>query len=313
MLAMEVRILDLDGSMPSQRELMASLQPRVIRMQEWGPRIRLACSFRRFRAFEKALVDLMPAGRAGSTCTFYGSGDFHHVTLALLKRLDRPFNLLVVDNHPDWMRRIPFLHCGTWVDHAARLPHCQRIFHVGGDVDFDNAYRHLAPWHELRCGKIITMPARRGFVRGSWREIACDALRDMDDERLSPRRLEERLRPFRTVLGYMPLYITVDKDVLRPEAACVNWDSGHLSLAEVCDVVRAFSAAAGPIAGIDILGDWSPVDVEGAFRRLMHLAMHEHRVVDPRAAARCNQRANLALLSSILDARATRTIVRAAA
>jgi hypothetical protein len=310
---MEVRILDLDGSVPSQRELTASLKPRVIPMADWGPGIRLACSFRRFRAFEKALADRMPAGQDGPACTFYGSGDFHHVTLALLKRLERPFNLLVLDNHPDWMRRIPFLHCGTWVFHAARLPHCQRIFHVGGDVDFDNSYRHLAPWHELRRGKIITMPARRGFVRGPWRSIACDALRDMDEDRLSPRRLDERLRPFQTVLGSMPLYVTIDKDLLRAEDACVNWDSGHLSLAEVCDLVRSFTAAAGALAGIDILGDWSPVVVQGALRRLMHRTMHEPRLVDLRAAARCNQRANLALLSSILDASAARTASRPAA
>jgi hypothetical protein len=310
---MEVRILDLDGSVPSERQLMASLQPRIIPMEEWGPRIRLACSFPRFRAFEKALADRMPASQTGPTCTLYGSGDFHHVTLALLRRLERPFNLLVLDNHPDWMRHIPFLHCGTWVHHAARLPHCQRIFHVGGDVDFDNAYRHLAPWHQLRRGKVITMPARRGFVRGNWRGIICDALRDVDEERLSPRRLEERLRPFRTVLGYMPLYITIDKDVLRPDDACVNWDSGHLSLAEACDVVRSFTAAAGAIAGIDLLGDWSPVIVKGALRRLMHMTMHEHRLVDPRAAARCNQRANLALFSSTLDASAARTALRPAA
>jgi hypothetical protein len=211
------------------------------------------------------------------------------------------------------MRHIPFLHCGTWVHHAARLPHCQRIFHVGGDVDFDNAYRHLAPWHHLRRGKVITMPARRGFVRGNWRGIVCDALRDVDEERLSPKRLEERLRPFRTVLGYMPLYITIDKDVLRPDDACVNWDSGHLSLAEACDVVRSFTAAAGAVAGMDLLGDWSPVIVKGALRRLMHMTMHEHRLVDPRAAARCNQRANLALFSSIVDASAARTVLRPAA
>jgi hypothetical protein len=310
---MEVRILNLDGSVPSQRELMATLQPSVIPMEDWGPHVRLACSFARFRAFEKALADRMPASEAGVPCTFYGSGDFHHVTLALLRRLDRPFNLLVLDNHPDWMRRIPFLHCGTWVDHAARLPHCQRIFHVGGDVDFDNAYRHLAPWHELRRGKIITVPARRGFVRGSWARIACHALRDVDEDRLSPGRLEERLAPFRTILRSMPLYITIDKDALRPEDACVNWDSGHLSLAEACDVVRSFSALAGVLAGIDVLGDWSPVMVKGGLRRLMHLTMHEHRLVDPRAASRCNQRANMALFASIVDARATRTALRPAA
>ena len=91
------------------------------------------------------------------TLTFYGSGDFHHVSLALVRRRRAPFNLLVLDNHPDWMRGVPFLHCGTWLYHAARLPQVRRIFHVGGDVDFDNVYRWLAPWPLLHAGKIVTL------------------------------------------------------------------------------------------------------------------------------------------------------------
>ena len=67
-----------------------------------------------------------------------------------------PFNLLVLDKHPDWMRGIPFLHCGTWLHHALQLPTLNRVIHCGGDLDFDNAYRWLAPWREIkdrpRCG-----------------------------------------------------------------------------------------------------------------------------------------------------------------
>src|SRR5581483_4494910 len=93
-------------------------------------------------------------------------GDFHHVSLALVRRIMTPFNLLVLDKHPDWMRGIPFLHCGTWLRHALRLPGLQRVFHCGGETDFDNGYRWLAPWPEIRAGRVVAFPARRRFRWG---------------------------------------------------------------------------------------------------------------------------------------------------
>src|SRR5262249_54857056 len=144
-------------------------QPQVTPLREWGPRVRLACRFGVFRRFEQELATRLASEAAPAkkgtgplesqvpspfspAVTLYGSGDFHHVSLALVRRLKEPCNLLVLDNHPDWMRAVPLLHCGTWLYHAARLPQVRRVFHAGGDVDFDNAYRRLAPWPELRSG-----------------------------------------------------------------------------------------------------------------------------------------------------------------
>jgi hypothetical protein len=163
---MDVRILDLDGGLAGQTALWRG-RPTLASAQDWGPRIRLACSFRRYRAFERALAERL-GGEADEApaLTFYGSGDFHHVSLALLRRLRGPFNLLLLDNHPDWMRRIPFVHCGAWLSHALELPGLRRVFHVGGEVDFDNGWRWLAPWGHLRARKIVMFPAVRRFAGG---------------------------------------------------------------------------------------------------------------------------------------------------
>src|SRR5262245_44145787 len=107
---MDVRIVDLDGTVAQQYDLSPGC---VVPMQRWGPRIRLACGFGRFRKFENGLATLLAARQQREPClTLYGSGDFHHVSLAFIRRLGSPVNLLVIDNHPDWMRGIPFLHCG---------------------------------------------------------------------------------------------------------------------------------------------------------------------------------------------------------
>lgn len=298
---MHVRILDLDGGVLPQRDLQHRGQADVVGMDEWGPRIRMACDFLRFAAFERDLRQrLGDAGAEPPMLTFYGSGDFHHVSLALLRRLRGPFNLLVLDNHPDWMRHVPFLHCGTWLYHAARLKQVNRIFHVGGDVDFDNFYRVLAPWRMLRRGKIVVMPARRRYRAGGWTRVANSPLRDHPQSPLRPPVLRDRLIPYREELARMPLYISLDKDVMVPGDAIVNWDSGHLGIDEVEDLLRVFlEAAHGNLAGMDVLGDWSPVRVQGLFRWAFHMTMHPPLAVERGSANRTNERTNLTLLETV--------------
>ena len=66
---------------------------------------------------------------------------------------------------------------GEPVAHAARLPLIERVFHVGGDVDFDNPFRWLAPWPLLHSGKIVLFPARRPFRCGNWTQVPHTPLR----------------------------------------------------------------------------------------------------------------------------------------
>jgi hypothetical protein len=295
---MQAQVLDLDGSLAPQAAVLARCRPVGVPLRTWGPRIRMACAFGRFRRFERALAGLLPPG-GEPVLTFYGSGDFHHVSLALVRRLRQPCNLLVLDKHPDWMRRIPFLHCGTWLYHAARCPHVRHVFHAGGELDFDNHYRWLAPWPELVEGRITVFPAVRAFRRGGWRRVPHEPLRPEPDTPVDAERLRLLLRPFAAVLASRPLYISVDKDVLVGADAAVNWDSGHLHLAEAQEILAAFVAAAGGrLAGMDVTGDWSRVRLRGSLRRLLHWTEHPALTVNPAEASRRNERANLALVEA---------------
>jgi len=260
----------------------------------------MACRFARFRRFEAALTDTL-----GGECerspqlTFLGSGDFHHVSLALVRRLREPFNLLVIDKHPDWMCGVPFLHCGTWLRHASLLPLARRVFHVGGELDFDNSYRWMAPWRQLRNGQITVLPAVRRFRGRAWAGVPHDPLRPSPDEPANPGRVEELLRPFRADLARHPLYVSLDKDVLRADEAVVNWDSGHLTAAEAEHVLEAFTGAAhGRLTGMDVVGDWSPVHVRSTLGAVFHLTEHPPLSIDPFHATRVNERLNLRLIAA---------------
>jgi hypothetical protein len=196
------------------------------------------------------------------------------------------------------MRGIPFVHCGTWLRHALRLPAVNRVFHCGGELDFDNGYRWLAPWREIRSGRIVVLPAARRFSRGRWAGLEVQPL--LRGERSLVDVLRDSLSPLREELERLPLYITIDKDVLSAEDAAVNWDSGLLRLPHAVTVVEEFlRAAGGRLAGADVLGDWSPVQLGRLLNRVCHRVDHPSPLHDEREAAARNSRANAEILRAL--------------
>jgi hypothetical protein len=308
---MDVRILDLDGSVAQQPRLAARAAD-ILDVDSWGPQLRMACRWEAFGRFEVDLARQMNSTRDRlPALSFLGSGDFHHLSLAMVRRVPRRFNLLVIDNHPDWMRGVPFLHCGTWVYHAARLPWVDRVFHVGGEVDFDNYYRHAAPWKLLQSGKIVTLPAIRQMTGRQWSRTPHETLRPHPEVVVDRERLEALLAPYHVDLARRPLYVSLDRDVLTAEHAAINWDSGRLTPPEVFDILDAFREASQSLIGMDVVGDWSPVRVCGLGRWLLHMTEHPHNEVDSDVAQRLNEALNLALIER-MSARRTHSY-RAAA
>jgi hypothetical protein len=87
----------------------------------------------------------------------------------------------------------------------------------------------------------------------------------------------------------------------------VNWDSGRLRFQEVESILSTFLDRPGvPLAGMDVVGDWSPVRVRGWFRWLFHLTEHPPLDVDPLRARQCNQRTNRRLLAALTAPALTR-------
>ena len=97
---MQPLILDLDASVGAL--------PDAIRIdaRDWHDRLRFACSASQLRAFGERLETRFPTPHG---TVFFGSGDFHHLSLPLIARLatERRMRVLVFDNHPDNMR-FPF-------------------------------------------------------------------------------------------------------------------------------------------------------------------------------------------------------------
>lgn len=198
----------------------------------------------------------------GPLVTFSGSGDFHHITPILLERAlaatnCEPVTLVHFDNHPDWVRFAGGLHCGSWVGKAARLPGVAKVLTVGVcSDDIDAPQRKGADLKLLNERRVELYPYRVSKGRTSfsfdgqdWPSI--EAMGEADFVEFLVSRI-----------GTKDIYITIDKDVLRPEDAATNWDQGRTSLAFLMAMLTRIGAD-HRLIGADVVGDWSPADYGG--------------------------------------------------
>jgi arginase family enzyme len=235
-------VLDIDGSVGA---LPGSL---VLPLGAWQERVRFGCGMRAFDDFSKALDQTLPS-KYGTV--FLGSGDFHHVSHALIARraADGMFKVVVFDNHPDNMR-FPFgIHCGSWVRHVAALPWVSHV-HVLGITSRDVAAVHA--WENyftpLRSGKLTNWCI--GVDTGWAARVGLgDRFLSFDSAAELLGRFTESARRDR-----VPVYLTIDKDVLSPAAAHTNWDQGCMSEQEMMETITHFR---GRLIGSDITGDVS--------------------------------------------------------
>lgn len=248
-------VLDVDGSvLPLGGE-------RVVALQDWQEELRFACSRASLRRFSALLDERLPA-RHGTV--LFGSGDFHHLSYPLLRRLDAGarYQLVVLDNHPDNMR-YPFgIHCGSWVGWAAALPQISHV-HVLGITSHDIGSAHAWEnrWRPLLSGRLtywsMGVPVRWARYMGLGR-----GFRSFD----SPSALveafvaEQQRQP-------QPTYLSIDKDVFAEEVARTNWDQGRFRLGHALAVIHALHE--GGLVGSDITGEVSQYRYRSRVKRLL--------------------------------------------
>jgi len=222
----------------------------------WGPRLRCFAPRSAMDIFIRDVIHDLPP------FVLFGSGDFHHLTAALLRNVPSAFNLVAFDNHPDWDRRPPYWACGGWMKRALDVPNLRRAV-VWGCGNFELNWPHrlfgdsrieVHAWGErYSIGKI---------TRENWRakfEQFADSFRDQN------------------------VYITVDMDCLREEEAITNWENGLFTADDVAWAISRLRATANVIGG-DVCGAYSHPIYE---RRLQCVAAEwDHPKLSPRTNAR---------------------------
>jgi hypothetical protein len=237
--------LDLDGAWP------AAVIPGInySDCRKWGPALRYCTTDRLIEQF------LGERGQALADFTLYGSGDFHHLTATLLRRVTEPFTLVSFDNHPDWDIRPPHWGCGTWLNRALELSQLKQAVVWGcanGELNwprrmFARRSRQLdaRPWAEK------TSPSSqrrwRAVTRAQWRE---------------------QFSFFAARLTTSAVYVTVDLDCLREGEARTNWENGLFTAAEVAWALRELRRRVRIVGG-DVCGAWSAPEYSRRFQKLI--------------------------------------------
>jgi hypothetical protein len=279
-------VLDIDHSVGT---LPGAL---VLPLDGWQEAIRFGCSLATMRRFGAVLDELLPA-RHGTV--LMGSGDFHHLSWPLIARLrvEHPFQVVVLDNHPDNMR-FPFgVHCGSWVRKVALLPQVSHVHVLGitsSDIGGGHAWEnYLAP---LRRRKLTywSIGVDTGWAHGFG---LGHAFRGFE----SPDALVDAFIEFQRTQT-SPSYLSIDKDAFAPEVARTNWDQGRLLLPHALALVGALR---GGLVGSDINGEVSHYRYRTWWKRRLS-AMDGQPMIDPAMLAewQAQQHAlNLQLLDAI--------------
>lgn len=280
-------VLDIDRSVgPLEGRLLVPLE-------DWQERLRFGCSLGTMRRFGRVLDDALPAGYG---TVMLGSGDFHHLSWPLIARVAPrrgPFQVVVLDNHPDNMRYALGVHCGSWVRRVAMLPQVSHV-HVVGISSGDVGRAHA--WENYRA------PLKRGRlsywcldVDVSWakRLGLAHAFHRFDDPQalVAEFHATQRQRP-------LPTYLSIDKDVFAPDVARTNWDQGRLQLDHALALIQGL---AGDLVGSDITGEISHYRYRSWIKRRLS-AIDAQPAIDPAelAAWQLQQHAlNLQLLAAI--------------
>lgn len=145
---------------------------------------------------------------------FIDSGDYHYLTEYWVSKLQEPFSLIVLDHHPDMQQPQwkGVVSCGGWVtDVLEKNTFVRNIIIVGASDEL-----------------ISQVPAhlRKKVMFYSQAEI--------DHHQAWPSKAGK--------LIHEPVYISIDKDVLRKQDAITDWSNGDMTLRQLQAVLRIIYA-----------------------------------------------------------------------
>ena len=176
--------------------------------------------------------------RVGSIRLHYlDSGNYHYMTSFWCRKIKKPFRLIVFDHHTD-MQDPAFgdiLSCGGWISFCLRrLPALKEVILIGpAEEDLQGIDPQLRPRLKYIPEKCLSKPAEdtEPFIN----EILSD---------------------------HLPVYISVDKDILSQEDASTSWTQGHVSRTDLLSFLeslfRLMHAMDVSACGMDVCGEADP-------------------------------------------------------
>ena len=186
-------------------------------------------------AYEKIWGRIEPYGIQG--IHYIDSGNYHYITKIITDHITEPFGLVMYDHHTDM--QIPMvpemMSCGDWAGQTLIQNENLRQLVVVGPPESDieqtlESYKGSKGRQEnvesYKCGYNV-QEAEYDDSYDIARDISSGRLLIFSAKDLHGDLLENKLKHIRTDL---PLYISIDKDVLGTEYTETNWSQGDMSI-----------------------------------------------------------------------------------
>lgn len=227
---------------------------------------------------------------------FLDNGNFHYLTRFWCEKISEDFALVVYDHHVDLRKPVfpGLMSCGSWIrDVLLRNSHCRAILIIGPEcaqadiierelqslADEDSfsddsmsgtaAERRMTAdqaTHASAAGQLPHVSAA-DYASHSWTYVRREAS-DQPPRSSAPVRvccfteddiLDGRVArelPHLLDALHLPVYISIDKDVLSRKVMRTNWDQGIMTEAEFrCELDRFTMDPDIHILGVDICGE----------------------------------------------------------
>ena len=159
---------------------------------------------------------------------FLDSGNYHYLSKFWLEKIEEPYSLIVFDHHTDMQESAFFgmLSCGSWIKEVLEEhPYIQEVCVVGPPKA---AIEQCEPNLASRVVFLTQEELKAGIL--------------------------EKWHAFLENGKELPVYLSIDKDVLCLEDARTNWDQGEMKLEEMEKMIKQVFLKRN-VLGADICGE----------------------------------------------------------
>lgn len=190
---------------------------------------------------------------------FLDSGNYHYLSKFWLEKIQQSFSLIVFDHHTDMQESAFFglLSCGSWVKEVLETnPYVEEVCVVGPPKE---SVEQCEP----------ELASRVVFVTQE----------ELQEEKL------EKWEAFLNNRKELPVYLSIDKDVLCLEDARTNWDQGDMRFVELEEMIKKVFQNRD-FLGADICGEnpqdtaRTPLEEEMEINRKTNMKLHEFFVLN---------------------------------
>lgn len=188
---------------------------------------------------------------------FLDSGNYHYLTKLWLELVKEPFELLVFDHHTD-MQRPAFggiLSCGGWIREVLETnENLKHVVLVGPPkTAMEETKKELLEDGEELIGKVTWIPEEE-FLKNVEKEDGIQ--KHCGQCNVTGAGMDEKKQ--------LPLYISIDKDVLSESEGKTNWDQGNVVSDQILQFIETYlqQAPGRQLIGVDICGEDPEADSE---------------------------------------------------